>query len=390
MKLVQEGKLSPDDAAELIDAFSDSPNTRPNESTHEDSDGVKKGEKYEDHFGRFISSIEKIGKDVAKNVNWNDIAVQVRQGVNKGADAIKQAVDDAKKGGGFSLFFGSTQTKRVQLPLQVPEGKTLRIETRDGDIEIIGGQETGSLTIDASFRSYDEVEAKNQADTYTPVLEEGDHYVSFRQPEGTNVTTDVSIKIPAGVPVELKLTSGDVTVVDTVAPVKIEGSSGNVKIKNAKGAVQVSERSGSVCLEEVEATILSVETRSGDISVRDSGGVVELKTSSGNVALKKMRAKALSVEAASGNVDADLCQPVTGSVNVTAVTGNVHMGIVENCDCRVNLNTLRGTVASSVPLLDETIVEGRVTGQLGSGLGQLDVSVVTGNVSFEIRDSSAD
>ena len=167
-------------------------------------------------------------------------------------------------------------------------------------------------------------------------------------------------------------------------------SSGNVKIKNAKGAVQVSERSGSVCLEEVEATILSVETRSGDISVRDSGGVVELKTSSGNVALKKMRAKALSVEAASGNVDADLCQPVTGSVNVTAVTGNVHMGIVENCDCRVNLNTLRGTVASSVPLLDETIVEGRVTGQLGSGLGQLDVSVVTGNVSFEIRDSSAD
>src|SRR5689334_9832060 len=118
MKLVQEGKLSPDDAAELIEAFNDAPD-EPHENGAAESASAttgaatETGPKTEDPFSRLIGSIEKIGKDAAKNVNWNDIADQVRQGVGKGVEAIKNAAEEAKKGGGFAVIFGSSQTKRV-------------------------------------------------------------------------------------------------------------------------------------------------------------------------------------------------------------------------------------------------------------------------------------
>ena len=395
MKLVQEGKLSPDDAAELIEAFNDAP-----DEAHEEepaavgAGGATSGDsatgaaKTEDPFSKLIGSIEKIGKDVAKNVNWNDIASQVRQGVGKGVDAIKHAAEDAKKSGGFSVFFGTTQTKRVELPLSVPEGKTLRIEVKSGDVVIEGGAETGLMTIDASFRSYDEEEAKKLADAYTPVLEESDHMVVFRQVESVNMSTDVTVKVPEGVAVEIKVSNGDISVRGTKAAVRIEGSSGDVVLSDVAGSVQVSEKSGDVSVRDTEASILAIDTKSGDVTVERSSGVIEVKTSSGDVKVIDSTPKTLSVDAASGDIKVDLASPIENSVNITAVSGNVSLAVVDGNDCRVNLSTLRGTVASKIDLLDEVKDEHKVTGKLGGGNGTLDVSVVTGSVSFGLRDST--
>ncbi|MBS1721443.1 MAG: DUF4097 family beta strand repeat protein [Armatimonadetes bacterium] len=385
MKLVQEGKLSPDDAAELIEAFNDAPVETPEEEKvgagvgGEQQTATAKGE---DPISKFIGSIEKIGKDVAKNVNWDDIAKQVRQGVHKGVDAIKQAADDAKKGGGFSVFFGSAQTKHVELPLDVPTGKVLRLELKSGDVVINGGAETGLFVVDATFRSYDENEAKRLADIYTPMLEESDHQVVFRQPEGANIDTDLTINVPSGVPVEIKVASGDVTVKGTSASVKIDGSSGDVEIHEAKGSVTVAQRSGNVKVENADTSILNVETKSGDISLRDVSGVLEIKTSSGDVKVMESAPKTLSIEAASGDVAIELAEGIKGSVNVTAVSGDVKMTLADGNDCRVSLSTLRGTVSCNLELKDEAREGQKVTGRLGKGNGTLDVSVVTGSVSL--------
>lgn len=394
MTLVQEGKLSPEDAAELIEAFNDSPDTPGADASAsagaaaEPGPGTNGSKASDDPFSKLIGSIEKIGKDVAKNVNWNDIAAQVRQGVGKGVDAIKHAAEEAKKSGGFSVFFGFSEVKKVDLPLSVPEGKTLRIETRDGDVKIVGGADAGQLSIEAIFRAQDAAEAVRMAEAYTPVIEEGDHYVIFRQPEGANISTNVTVQVPTGVPVELRLTSGDVHVKGTQAPIKVDGSSGDVDIDGATGAVQVVQRSGDVRISNADASILAVETKSGDVTISGSKGVFELKTSSGDVSVKDSSPKTLSVEAASGDIWADMASPVEGTVNLTAVSGNVNVRVTDGNDCRVNLSTLRGNVWSKIELLDETKDSSKVSGRLGQGTGLLEVSVVTGNVSLDLRDSA--
>ncbi|MBS1714647.1 MAG: DUF4097 family beta strand repeat protein [Armatimonadetes bacterium] len=394
MRLVQEGKLSPDDAAELIEAFNDAPDeTEAVEGQAESveapkADATDASGKKEDPVGRFISSIEKIGKDVAKNVNWEDIANQVRQGVNKGVDAVKHAAEEAKKGGGFSVFFGNAQVKTALMSLAVPEGKTLKLDVRNGDIVVEGGHETGSLTVNATFRSYDDAEAQKMADEYVPMLEESDQYVVFKQPEGSNVTTNLIVHVPAGVPLEVKQASGDLKVSGTNASVKADGSSGDVRLSNVTGNVAVSQRSGNVRIEDAGTNRLNVDTKSGNIAVTRATGVIEAKTSSGDVTLTDVKPTTLSVEAASGDISADVSQPVSSAVNITAVSGDVKLGIVDGSDCRVSLSTLRGAVACGFELADMVREGQKVTGRLGEGTGTLDVSVVTGDVSLVLRDSS--
>jgi len=393
MRLVQEGKLSPDDAAELIEAFNEAPDepeatTATEEAESPKSEATGAGAKTEDPVGRFISSIEKIGKDVAKNVNWEDIASQVRQGVNKGVEAVKHAAEEAKKGAGFAVFFGNAQVKTAVMSLSVPEGKTLKLDVRNGDIEIEGGHEAGTLTVNATFRSYDDAEAQKMADEYVPMIEESDLYVTFKQPEGSNVTTNLVVKVPAGVPVEVKQASGDLKVSGTHAPVKAEGASGDVRLVNVTGNVAVSQRSGDVRIEDAETNRITVDTKSGDIAVTRAKGVIEAKTSSGDVTLTDVQPTTLSIEAASGDIAADVSNPVVSAINITAVSGDVKLGIVDGSDCRVSLSTLRGSVACGFELADMVREGQKVTGRLGEGTGTLDVSVVTGDVSLVLRDSS--
>lgn len=391
MKLVQEGKLSPEDAAELVEAFSDAPATDGEPEAvagDETQESAKTTAPVEDPISKLIGSIEKIGKDVAKNVNWNDIAGQIRQGVNKGVDAVKKAAEDAKASGGFAAFFGASQTKRVELPLSVPTGKTLRIEVKSGDIIVEGGHDIGSLTIDATFRSNDDEEARRLADTFTPVIEESEHVVVFRLPEGHNLSADVIAKVPAGTPVEIKVATGDIAISATKAAVRIDGSSGDVRIKEAVGSIQINQRSGDVNVMDSEPSILAIETKSGNVKLERTSGVVEIRTSSGDVKVLDSASKNLSVEAASGNISVELTAPICNTVHLTAVTGNISVLVPDGSDCRVNLSTLVGVVKSSIELVDESKDERKVTGRLGEGTGTLDASVVTGNVSFGLLDST--
>ena len=215
MRLVKDGKLSPDDAAELIEAFEDSEKSERvggGEATGaraETEQEPKSQDKSSDPFKGLIGAIEKIGKDVAESVNWSDVAGQIRENVEKGRDAVKKAAEDVKRGKGpFGTFFGTHETKTIELPLDVPKGKILRIEGEAGDVCVTGGAEEGKMIATATFRAHNQEEAKERADQYTPVIEESAQFVLIRQPEGSDFSVDLDIYVPDGVPVEVRLQIG--------------------------------------------------------------------------------------------------------------------------------------------------------------------------------------
>ncbi len=397
MKLVQEGKLSPEDAAELIQAFAESgPEEEAGEAAAATEEGAAEGVKEKaatepgatkDPFAALIDSIEKVTKDVAKTVNWQDVAKQVREGVQKGVEAVKQAAEEARKSGTFTIF-GVAETKEVELPLSVPSGKVLRIEGSAGDVSVKGGASVGKLKATARFRAGTHEDAKAKADRYTPVLEESEQYVLLKQPEGHDFSVDLDIDVPTGVPLELKLLSGDVSIEGTNAPVRVHGKSGDLSLKGAEGAIEVSLSSGDVAIEHANASVLTVETKSGDLSLNDVTGAVNVRTSSGDVSVKRCRARNVSVEAASGDVSVDMLEPVNGTVNVRTVSGDVSVSLPDGSDCRVTLSTLRGSVACDLELMDDVRDSQRITGRLGNGEGAIDVSAVNGDVRLQLRDSN--
>ncbi len=408
MNLVKEGKLSPDDAAELIEAFEESPDEEEEDAVEGEEEAAAEaeadsefseetesaegepGSKKEDPFSRLIGSIEKIGKDVAKNVNWSDIATQVRTGVGKGINAIKEAADEAGVSKGFGVLFGSQETKRVELPLHVPDGKTLRIEATSGSIAVRGGAELGSVDVTAGFRAYNEEEAKKKADAYSPMIEETEQYIALKLQEGPDSSVEAVINLPEGVPVEIRNTSGEVTVTDTKSGCRINGTSSQVKLSGMDGTIEVHVASGDVKISDSKSSILTVETKSGDISITDVAAAINIRTSSGDISLTGISGRTLSAEAASGDIKADIEHPVSGNVNMRTVSGDVTLEIMDGSDCRVSLSTLQGTVSTTLELEDRNEQSLKITGRLGDGSGAIDLSAVNGDVSLGWRNSETE
>lgn len=404
--MVEEGKLSAEDAAELIDAFSNSgepaeptepaepaeatvpPQTPPPpQGPGADMPPPPPGPK--DPFRSFVEAMEKVGKEVSDSVNWQEVAKQARTGAQKGYEALKTGVDQVSKGKLDIPWFGTAETRDVTLPLNVGEGKTLRIENPCGDVKIVGGLDVGSVTARAKFKGSSPEDARAKADSYTLIVEESDHMVVIRQPDMSGLVVDLEIQLSSASTVEVKSQSGDVSVIETKGGCRINNTSGDLKLRGLNGPIEVHSTSGDIRIEESTTPSLTIENKSGDIVLEKISGSVNVRTSSGDVLVKDVTGKTLSIECVSGDLRVDLDSPVTGALSLRTVSGDASLAVPDGCDCRVSLSTLRGTVSSKMELSDEARQDQRITGKLGEGTGTIDISAVTGDVSLTMHDSTA-
>jgi len=395
LNLVQEGKLSADDAYDLIEAFDGSSEEEPSKTTTateepppapgasehaEETPGAAK-----DPFKSLVEAIEKLTKGAATAVDWKEVAKQARESAAVARDTIKEGFENVRKSGGFG-FFGVYESKEVSLPLSVPEVKILRIENPCGDIAINGGYDIGNVTAQAKFRGPGE-DAKTKAEAYTLVIEENDTAVVIKQPDVPGLSVDLHIQLAGSPAIEIRSESGDVQVSETKSGCRVSTKSGDVRLKGLNGQIEISAQSGDLTVEDSTASSLTVDNKSGDIVLRRVVGSANVRTTSGDIAIRDCEMKTLAVDGVSGDVDVDLRTPISGAVSIRTVSGNTLLALPDGSDSRVALKTLRGTVTCGIPLADEARAEGQVTGMLGEGKGTLDVSAVTGNITVEMHVS---
>lgn len=401
MKLVEQGKLSAEDALELLEAMGDSrssastqeaapppPNAQAQTASEGGPSGEQVGKKADEAFRSIFHEIEELGRSIAKNVNWSDISRQVNENVNRGVEAIKKAAEEAKKSGAFSGFFGHEQTKEVSLPFSVAEGRVFRIEGYNGHVKLMESTDPGVVKVRGTFRGAAMAEAERKASEFTPSLQESDHMVVLRLPEGHDAHVYVEAHIPKGTAVEVKLARGGIEIIGLEANVRAETMNGDVTIQNAKGVVDVRVASGDVTISETDASLLTIESTHSDITLQQVSGVMNVRSGSGDITMQEVSGRTISAETASGDVSVLLTAPVLGSIDLRAVSGDVKLELPDGSDCRVHLNTLRGSVDCELTLEGEQREANTISGRLGSGAGSLHASAVSGNVTLCLRDST--
>lgn len=394
LKLVKEGKLSPEEAAELMEAI-ESPD-EPQEAAHEAAgEGAPNGETPppppgeatkpgggSDPLRSFIETMEQIGRDVAKGINWEDVSKKVKTNIEKGSEALKQAAEEVKAGK-FTFNFGMAQeTRTVELGFSIPENGALKIESPAGDIRVIGGATENKLIAKAMFRSNDLEEAKARAEGFTPVIEEGPGFVQVRQPAASGLTVDLEFHLAADAQIDIRGQSGDVDISKVSGSIRVLTNSGDILVRDASGSVEVTTSHGDIRIEDVTATWIAVEDKSGSLSLKRVHGDLNLRTGSGDIVLEECSGKSISVEAVSGDISMGLSKPVTGSITVRAVQGDTSLSIPDGSHVRVTMSTLKGTVDCTADLTDSTRSERRITGQLGDGQGVMDISAVAGDIKL--------
>jgi DUF4097 and DUF4098 domain-containing protein YvlB len=141
---------------------------------------------------------------------------------------------------------------------------------------------------------------------------------------------DLTVQVPAGLPVAVTDSSGDV-LIDGVRAVRIKDSSGDVVARRLPGDVEIEDSSGDLRVEDVKGAV-RVSDSSGDIVVRraqdvhvvrDSSGAIDIGSVTGNVTIDQDSSGDVVVAGVGGNFA--LLADGSGDVRVTGVEGEVRV-----------------------------------------------------------------
>ena len=141
-QLVSEGKLSPEDAADLIDAFyatdkvseptqearQTPPPPPPGTSASHAGGPSGEGEPLRETWRGFLDSVEKLTKEGLETVNWPEVSKHARDSAKKGIDQLKSGIEELSKGKVNIGWLNVNETRTITMPLSLPPGKTLKIE----------------------------------------------------------------------------------------------------------------------------------------------------------------------------------------------------------------------------------------------------------------------
>lgn len=174
----------------------------------------------------------------------------------------------------------------------------------------------------------------------------------------------VSLTVPVGSEVRLGSVSADATVSGITGQVSVRGASGETTLVGLAGRTDVSTVTGDVNAESV-AGQLRVNTVSGDLTV--AAGTAD-----------KLLAKSVS-----GSVTLDVDSTTPADLHVATVSGAVVVRLPSQADAKVEAGSTGGELSST---FEELKIGGswgtkKLSGQLGSGTGRLQVSTVSGAVT---------
>lgn len=393
-RLVAEGKLSPEDAADLIDAFYETERAtaepeEPRQSPPPPPGGPDAGPPRADSLKGILDSVERMTREAVDSVNWQEVSRQAKTSAKKGFDALKQGLDEISKGKVHFGWLVASETRDIEMPLTIGAGKTLKIENPIGDIKVVGGFDLGQIQAHAKFRGATLEESRAKAAEYILIVEESDHAVTIRQPDVTGLSVDLEIQVPGTAPIDIRCSSGDIQVIGTGSSCRANSRSGDLLLRGMNGVIEIGSESGDITVEDSASPQVTIENKSGDLKLTQVRGNLNVRTASGDVTVTGGAGKVVAIESVSGDTRFDTFEPSISALNIRTVSGDVHVCVPDGLDCRVMLSTMRGSVNAEIPLTDEVRDEHRLTGRLGEGTGTIDVSAITGDVTLEMHDSAS-
>jgi hypothetical protein len=387
-KLVAEGRLTPEEAADLIEAIANrqaqagGPSASGSSAAAGNPTESASNPRTKDPIKGVFDFLDRLAKDGKDSVDWDEVSVKAKETARRGVEVLRQGIDDISKGKINIDWLTTSERKEIEFDLPDLQGKLLRIDNPSGSVKIIGGSDESSVTATAHFRGSSPEDAQAKAANFTLASEISDHVVLIRHPELPGVMLDLVINVPVGTPVELKLEAGDATVKDTLSSVRLISRSGSVNLSGLDGTIEVTSDGGAVEITSSRTPSLMLEHKSGNVTFRHIEGNINARTASGDLTVVGSNGKVISLESVSGDVEVHTTGVVDGTLNIRTVSGDARVVGNGLINARVALSTLRGTVKNSVTLSEAVATEQRVTGRLGEGQGLIDVSAVTGDITF--------
>jgi hypothetical protein len=152
--------------------------------------------------------------------------------------------------------------------------ESIRVDVGSGDVKLVGA-DVSEVTVSARI--------EGPSNHLAHSLEDG-HLTLTDDCHDSHCSVDVTATVPAGVLGDLRTGSGDLTVVDLLAPLVLQTGSGDILGWDLAGLdLNAETGSGDVSLDVAEAAErVTVQTGSGDVTLDVPAGSYRLSVSTGS------------------------------------------------------------------------------------------------------------
>jgi putative adhesin len=164
---------------------------------------------------------------------------------------------------------------------------------------------------------------------------------------------DVHVRMPAGLKLDLRDSSGDLEVSGLTNGLDLKDSSGDIKLRDLAGDINVTDTSGDIEASKISGNFTVLSDSSGDIIVDDvKGSAVVEEDSSGDISLRHVGGDARVDRDSSGDINfsdigRDAVVGVDGSGDITAdgVKGNFTVGAKSSSGGEIRQHDVHGQVS---------------------------------------------
>lgn len=232
---------------------------------------------------------------------------------------------------------------KSEFDINVPQKFNVDIETRSGDISVVGL--TGLVELSTSggeivLRDIDgEVDAKTSGGDIEVI--NSTKRVEIRTSGGDLMLEEI------GGPLIAKTSGGDITLIGSKDRAELRTSGGDIVLRNVGGEVQAQTSGGDIEVDETRGAV-EVHTSGGDIDITDVDGELDASTSGGDIDGRSING---GVRVSTSGGDIDLLD-VKGGVDGKTAGGDIEVEITLTDfkqDHRVNLRTAGGRIALAIP-----------------------------------------
>jgi DUF4097 and DUF4098 domain-containing protein YvlB len=170
---------------------------------------------------------------------------------------------------------------------------------------------------------------------------------------GRTIRLAIAVTVPAGSRLRARSATADLTCTGRLEAVEAHTATGAITLDEVTGRTEVHAASGRVRVGS--SGEVTVHTASGAIDVGRAAGEVEVHSASGRVHVG-LAESSVRVRTASGDVTVD--EAVSGTVELSAASGDLRVGVRSGVTARLDLNTVSGRLRSDLPVDDVPPADG--------------------------------
>lgn len=259
----------------------------------------------------------------------------------------------------------------------------------DGHVDIINI--SGSIEVYGWSKSSVEVTGELGEKVEELVLERnGDKVlvkVKVPRNNSNNISSDLTIRVPAGSSIDVSTVSADITSEDVNGEQRLHTVSGDVEVEVSGSDVSAESVSGDVDVTGDGSDIeVAANTVSGDVTVIDASGAVSAEVVSGDVLVRGGSFDRATLNSVNGEVifQADLRDD--GKLTIETVNGDVDVQFGGDVEGRFDVETFNGDITNCFgpkPERTSKYTPGlELSYTVGDGGGRVIISTLNGDIDL--------